>query len=66
MMINILTLVTSARSNGLEMLYKIGVLKNVDKIHRKKPVPESLFTEVTGLYHATLLKEKTPIQVFSD
>ena len=30
------------------------------------PVPESLFNKVTGLYHATLLKEKTTIQVISD
>ena len=36
------------------------------KIHKKTPVPESLFNKVTGLYPATLLKEKTPIEVFSD
>ena len=29
-------------------------------------MPESLFNKVTGLYPVTLLKEKSPIQVFSD
>ena len=36
------------------------------KIHNKTPVPELLFNQVTGLYEAPLLKEKTPIQMFSD
>ena len=36
------------------------------EIHRETPVPESFFIKVTDLYHATLLKENTPIQVFSD
>ena len=48
------------------MFYKIGVLKFFFKIHKKTPVSESLFNKVTDLYPATLLKEKTPIQVFSD
>ena len=30
------------------------------------PVAESLFYKVTHLYLATLLKERTPIHVFSD
>ena len=38
------------------MFYKIGVLKTFCKIHRKTPVPESLFNKLTGLYLATLLK----------
>ena len=36
------------------------------KNHKKTPVPESLFNEVIGLYPATILKERTPAQVFSD
>ena len=36
------------------------------KIHKKTPVPESLFNKVIGFYPATSLKERTPIQVFSD
>ena len=36
------------------------------KFHKKTPVAESLFNKVTGLYPATSLKERTPIQVFSD
>ena len=48
------------------MFYKIGVLKFFFKIHKKTPVLESLFNKVTDLYPTTLLKEKTPIQVFSD
>ena len=42
------------------MFYKEVILK----IQRKAPVME--FNIVTGLYPATLLKEKTPMQVFSD
>ena len=38
------------------MFYKIGVLKTFCRIHRKTPVPESLFNKLTGLYLATLLK----------
>ena len=48
------------------MFNKIGLLKVFCKIHRKTPVLESLFNKVTGLYPAILLKENTPIQVFSD
>ena len=48
------------------MFSKIGILKKFSKIHRKTPLPETLFNKVTGHYPATLLKEKTPIQVFSD
>ena len=36
------------------------------KIHKKTAVPESLFYKVIGFYPATSLKERTPIQVFSD
>ena len=36
------------------------------KIHKKKPVLESLFNQVAGQYPATSLKERTPAQVFSD
>ena len=36
------------------------------KIHKKTLVPESHFNNVTGLYPATSLKERTPTQVFSD
>ena len=43
--------------------YKIDFFKNVCKIHRKTPVPDSLFTVLSP---ATLRKENTPIQVFSD
>ena len=43
--------------------YKIDFFKNVCKIHRKTPVPDSLFTVLSP---ATLRKENTPIQVFSE
>ena len=36
------------------------------KIHKKTLVPESLLNTVTGLSPITSLKERTPIQVFSD
>ena len=36
------------------------------KIHKKTSMLESLFNKVAGLYPATLLKERTPTQVFSD
>ena len=48
------------------MFYKIGVLKNFLKIYKKATLLEYLFNKVTGVYPATSLKEKTPIQVFSD
>ena len=35
------------------------------KIHKKKPVLESHFNKVAGLYPATSVKERTPAQVFS-
>ena len=40
------------------MFCKKGVLTNFTKIHRKTPVPESLFNEVAGLRSATLLKKR--------
>ena len=49
------------------MFYKISLLKNFFKIHKKTLVSESLFNNnVPRLHIATLLKEKTLIQVFSD
>ena len=36
------------------------------KIHKKTPVPESLFNKFAGLYPATSLKEKTPTKGFFD
>ena len=36
------------------------------KIHKKTPVPESLFNKVVGLYPTTSMKERTPTQVISD
>ena len=36
------------------------------KINKKTPLPEPLFNKVIGFYPATSLKEKAPIQVFSD
>ena len=37
------------RSNPLHMFYKIGVLENFEKIHRKIPVLKSLFNKVARL-----------------
>ena len=49
------------------MFYKISLLKIFFKIHKKTLVSESLFNNnVPRLHIATLLKEKTLIQVFSD
>ena len=36
------------------------------QISQEKSLPEPLLNEVVGLYSATLLKEKTPVQMFSD
>ena len=35
-------------------------------MHKETPVPKSLSNKVIGFYPATSLKERTPIQVFSD
>ena len=49
-----------------EMFCKKRCSEKYRKVHTKTPVPESLFNEVAGLDPATSLKEKTPIEVFSD
>ena len=36
------------------------------EIHKKAPVPQSLFNKVIGFFPATSLKESTPIKVLSD
>ena len=36
------------------------------KIRRKIPIPKSLFTKFTGLYAATLLKERLLTDVFNE
>ena len=48
------------------MFYKASALKKFRKIHWKAPVLVSFFNKVRGLYFATLLKEKTEVQVFSN
>ena len=48
------------------MFCRKGVLKNFLKAHKKTHMPKSLVNKVTCLHSATLLKEKTPIQVLSD
>ena len=48
------------------MFCKKRYFEKFRKVHTKAPVPESLFNEVAGLYPATSLKGKTPIEVFSD
>ena len=48
------------------MFYKIGVLEFFSKFTRKHLRRSLVLNKITGLYPATLLKEKTPIQVFSD
>ena len=35
-------------------------------MHKKAPVPESLFNKIKGLIPAASLKKRTPTQVFSD
>ena len=47
------------------MYYNIGVIKKFSK-STGRHLRRRLFNKVIGLYCATLLKEKTPIQVFSD
>ena len=49
-------------SNILQVLFKIGALKNFAKL-TKKPVLDSLFNKVVELSPATRLKE-TPAQLF--
>ena len=36
------------------------------QIYKKISLPDSHFNKVTGLYHATLLKERIPTQAFCD
>ena len=36
------------------------------KIHKKTYVSDSLLNKIIGVYPATSLKERTPMQVFSD
>ena len=48
------------------MFCRKGVLKNFLKAHKKTQMSKSLINKVTGLHSATLLKEKTSIQVLSD
>ena len=44
----ILSLISGIKSSGSKMIFKIGVLKNFGKFHRKTPVLESLFNKVAG------------------
>ena len=47
------------RDSHPELFCKKGILKDVAKfIHRKTPVPGSLFNKVAGLRSATLLKKR--------
>ena len=50
--------VSLVRSSCLQMFYKIYVLKNLAKIHRKIHVSESLFNKVADLQPAFLLKKR--------
>ena len=53
------------RSSRPEVFCKIGVLRNFAKIHKKAPVPESLFNKVAGLRPATLSKKRIWHRCFS-
>ena len=55
------------RSSPRRCSVKKGVLKNFAKIHRKAPVPESLFYKVAGLKPkaCSFIKKETLAQVFS-
>ena len=50
--------VKNYRSSRQEVFCEKGVLRNFAKIHRKRPVPESLFSKVAGLRLATSLKKR--------
>ena len=50
-------------------MYNEAFLRKMElfcKIHKKTPVPQSLFNKLIGLYPTNLLKERTITQVFSD
>ena len=51
----------SSRTSAMELFREILFCKI-----QKTPVPEPLFNKVIAFYPATSLKERTPIQVFSD
>ena len=51
------------RISAMEIFCKIFFFCKTDD---KTPVLESIFNKVIGLYPATSLKERNPIQVFSD
>ena len=48
------------RSSRSQMFFKIGVLKNFHKCHRKTPVLEYLFNKVTGPYRSATLLKRDP------
>ena len=52
------------RSSRPEVFYKIGVLKNFAKIHRKIPMLESFFNKVTELSLQLCLKRDPGSGVF--
>ena len=47
-----------------ELFSKKRYFLKFSKIHRKTPVPEPLFNEVTGLRPATLIKKNSGTGVF--
>ena len=48
----------------MQMFYKIGVLKNVCKFHRKAPVLEFLFIKVVDPKACNFNLKQSPTQVF--
>ena len=48
-----------------EVFYKKAVLKKCISIHRKTPVLESLYNQVTGLHACNFIKKKFQPRYFS-
>ena len=57
-------ILTNTRSSRLHVLYKIGVLKNLAKIHGQTPVLEFLFNKGAALRPSTLLKRHSSAGFF--
>ena len=54
----ILAVTREVQKQPPEMFYKKRCSEKYHKIHRKAPVPESLFNKIAGLRTATALKKR--------
>ena len=60
-MVTVPNIVITQKRSRLQMFFKLGVLKNFAKFHRKTPVLESLFNKVPNLKGLQLKLKRTSI-----